>query len=79
MSISSSSKRNRGISGNGSTKSGLKKLWTTEAPVSNEATTTTQDQASDGVPVGLLPPPNLLFISDDQSPSVSLFKRKAGS
>ena len=37
-------------------------LWTREAPARREATTTTQDQARDGVPVGGLPPPNFLLL-----------------
>lgn len=43
------------------TRSGLKKLWTTEAPARREATTMTDDHANEGVPVGRLPP-NFWFI-----------------
>uniref|UniRef100_A0A7C8YJU8 Uncharacterized protein n=1 Tax=Opuntia streptacantha TaxID=393608 RepID=A0A7C8YJU8_OPUST len=46
-----------------------------EAPARREATTTTEDQASDGVPVGGFPPPNFPPISTptpDPSPKCTV-------
>ena len=54
---------------------GLKMLWTTEAPARREAMTTTHDHASDGVPVGCVPPNLCLIVILSLSLSLNFYAR----